>query len=91
MSYEQIKVSLDGGKTFQDVDPDTGVIVKIENVVMTTILDGSPPAYGEVKTYFDSNGVLQIIRDDSGYIPRISRSFHEYAKRIRITWARNQR
>jgi hypothetical protein len=89
MNHNQLKISLDGGKTFQDVDPKQGVIVKYENTALNTILDGSPTEYGDVTTTFTNSSVKQQIhyRQEENQVVRVAYTVWEYMKNIRFTWA----
>lgn len=91
MHYNQLKISLDGGKTFQDVNSRQGVIVKYENTALNTILDGSPTEYGDVTTTFTDSGVTQQIhyKQEEDHTVQVSNSVWEYMRKIRFTWARN--
>jgi len=89
MNCDQIKISLDGGQTFQDVDSENGVIVKYENTIVTTMLDGSPTQYGDVTTTFTKSDVIQQIhyRHEEDPVVEFGRTVWEYMRKIRFEWA----
>lgn len=67
MNHNQLKISLDGGKTFQDVDLKQGVIVKYENTALNRQTEGYPePVLSNV---IDGGSTDRMLRHD-GAIPQ---------------------